>query len=230
MKNMRVFLIESQSAMDMLNDESEAETLRPICRLLGHKFASATVRSREEFLTAVDHITSIDETHDAKSRQGLPLCLHLAAHGNKKGLALGAEEGSWDFLAKSLRRFSRDMRHYSGPLVFVLSSCQAESQKITSFFTKYATESPYLRPPAYVVTTVSNDDGDVYWRDAVVAWSLFYHQVGDAVISGRDEMKTIVDKIALAGVGALKYFRWDDEDKKYKTYLSNLKEHTHNGS
>jgi hypothetical protein len=226
---MRVFLIESQSAIDMLNDQSEAETLRPICRLLGHEFASTIVRSKNEFLTAVNHITSINEAHVAKARRGLPLCLHLAAHGDKDGLALGAEDGTWEFLAKSLRKFSRDMRHYTGPLVLVLSSCQAESQKITSFFTEYVKQTPYFCPPTYVITTVSDEDGDVYWRDSVVAWSLFYHQTGAAMLSERDDMKTIIDKIALSGVGALKYFRWDEEKKGYRTYVSNLNEHVYEG-
>lgn len=224
---MRVFLIESPSAIDILNGESEAETLRPICRLLGHEFASATIRSNQEFETAVKHITSIDENHVPKSSRGLPLCLHLAAHGNKDGLAMGAENANWELLAGFLRRFSKEMTHYTGPLVFVLSSCEAEFQKITSLFTDYAKRNTKFRPPVYVITTVSNEEGEVYWRDAVVAWSIFYHQTGEAVLSDNDEMKTIIDKIALSGAGTLKYFRWDEEKRKYMSYVSKLKEHVH---
>jgi len=226
-KRMRVFLIESPSAIDILNGESEAETLRPICRLLGHEFASTIVRSNQEFETAVKHITSIDENHVPKNRRGMPLCLHLAAHGNKGGLAMGAEDASWELLASHLRRFSKEMTHYSGPLVLVLSSCGSESQKITSLFTDYAKRNTNFRPPVYVITTVSDEEGEVYWRDAVVAWSIFYHQTGDAVLSDKDEMKTIIDKIALTGAGALKYFRWDEEKKKYMCYVSELNEYVH---
>jgi len=225
-RRMRVFLVEGQSALDMLNDQSEAATLRPICRLLGHDFASAIVRSNDEFATAVRHITSMNEAHVRKSDRGLPLCLHLAAHGDRDGLAIGADDATWEFLAGVLRQFSNEMSRYSGPLVLVISSCQAERQRITSFFANFVAEDPEFRPPMYVVTTLSNDDGKVYWQDSVVAWSIFYHQTGEAVLSDREEMQTVIDKVALAGVGALKYFRWVEKDRKYKTYTSELKEHS----
>lgn len=224
-QRMRVCLIESPSAMDLFMGHTETDTLSEVCRLLGHEFAAVTVRSNDEFKTAVRHLTSIDESHASKARQSLPLCLRLAAHGNKDGLAMGADDANWEFVANVLRQFSKEMKHYTGPLVLILSSCEAEFQKITGFFRRFAADSPGFRPPAFIFTTVSNKKGEVYWRDSVVAWSIFYHQTGAAVLSDREEMKTVVDKIRLVGAGALKYFRWDSEMRSYKSYESSLIEH-----
>ena len=66
------------------------------------------------------------------------------------------------------------MEHYSGPLLLIISACGTEDQKITEYFTEYAKSDPRFRPAKYVVTTVGNDAGDVYWQDAVVAWAIFY--------------------------------------------------------
>jgi hypothetical protein len=37
----------------------------------------------------------------------------------------------------------------------------------------------------------------------------------------------ILDKIKLAGVGVLKYFRWDESAKEYRSFTSKLGEHSH---
>ena len=63
-------------------------------------------------------------------------------------------------------------------------------------------------------------------RSAVVAWSIFYHQIGASVLNRRTDIQLILDKIKLAGAGALKYFRWDAADKKYLPYASKLNEHS----
>jgi hypothetical protein len=217
-KLMRVFAIESPSARDILANRSESQTLQAVCKLLGHEFASTIVRSKAEFTTAVNHVTSINEDGLSQKLRGRPLCLHLAAHGNKDGLALGPNSASWKYLAEKLRGFSCAMEHYSGPLLLIISACGAEYQKITGHFAEYAAKNPRFRPAEYVLTTVENDAGEVYWRDAVVAWSIFYHQIGAAVLQNREDIQVILDKIKLVGAGALKYFRWDK--RKYVSFVS----------
>ena len=83
---LRVFAIESQNALDVLANRTESQTLQAVCKLLGHQFASTVVRSKTEFTTAVNHITSINEDELSEKLRGKLLCLHLAAHGHKDGL------------------------------------------------------------------------------------------------------------------------------------------------
>ena len=86
---------------------------------------------------------------------------------------------------------------------------QHSNQKLTNFFQGKAKSKSKPEPPAYVFTTVGNDEGEVYWSDSVVAWSIFYHQIGKAVLYSRTDIQLILDKIQLVGAGKLKYFRWD---------------------
>jgi hypothetical protein len=222
---LRVFAIESPSALDVLANRTESQTLQAVCKLLGHEFASTVVRSKTEFSTAVKHITSINEDGLSKKFRGRPLCLHLAAHGDKDGLELGPDSASWKYLAEKLRGFSCAMEQYSGPLLLIISACGSEDQKITQHFADYAKTTPDFRPAEYVFTTVGNAAGKVYWRDAVVAWAIFYHQIGSPVLQNREDIKVILDKVKLVGTGALKYFRWDRQKKKYVPFKSKEGEH-----
>jgi len=225
-RRMRIFAIESPSAMDVLRNRTESQTLLAVCRLLGHDFASTIVHSSAEFSTAVKHVTTIDDQEIPEKHRHRPLCLHLAAHGNDDGLFFGPDFASWEDLANHLRGFSLAMRHYSGPLILIISACGAEHQAVTEWFARFAAKPPHFRPAAYVLTTESNDAGEVYWRDSVVAWSIFYHQIGDAVLSKRRSVKTILDKIRLVGAGSLKYFRWDEARRKYMPFSSTMAEHS----
>jgi hypothetical protein len=219
-ERVRVFAVESPSALDLFENRTESHTLQTVCRLLGHEFASTIVRSDVEFKTALNHATTINPEHIPEAERKRPFCLHIAAHGNSSGIALGADNPSWEQLAERLWRCFGKMAHYQGPKILVISACKASNQKVTTYFQQKASNST-IKPPAYVFTTV----GDVPWSDAVVAWSLFYHQIGKAVLS-RSDIQLILDKIQIVGAGQLMYFRWDSANKKYWSYLSKSKEHT----
>lgn len=226
-KPMRIFAIESPSALDILDKKTESNTLATICGMLEHQFASTLVRSKTEFETAIAHVTSINESFLARRQQGMPLCLHIAAHGNKDGLALGPTDASWSYLASKLRAFSRSMNHYSGPLLLVLSACGANHQEITDYFQDYVKEDKNFRPALYVFTTVGNEEDNVYWHDSIIAWSIFYHQIATVVLSERKDIMTILDKIKIVGAGELQYFRWDETREQYFGYQSKHSEHKH---
>jgi hypothetical protein len=225
-ERVRVFAVESPSALDFFENRTESQTLQAVCRLLGHDFASTLVRSEAEFKTALDHATSINPEQIKESERRRPLCLHIAAHGDSSGLALGADNLSWEELADCLWDFFRKMEHYPGRQILVISACGASNQKLTNFFQGQARKKDTPKPPAYVITTVGNDEGDVYWSDSVVAWSIFYHQIGKAVLSAKADIQLILDKVQLVGAGKLKYFRWDTSKKLYFNYISTAKEHS----
>lgn len=222
-----VFAVESPSAADMLGGRTESQTLQSVCKMLGHEFASMTVRSNTEFSSALGQITSINEKHLPKSKRRRPLCVHIASHGNDCALGFGPHSMPWKVVAKKLWEFTKNMAHYSGPLILVISACGADKQTVTIEFTRYAKQKDAPSPAQYVLTTISDDQGEVYWEDSVVAWSIFYQQIGSAVLDNRSDIMSIIDKIALVGCGGLKYFRWDSGKKKYFAYESNMVPHIH---
>jgi hypothetical protein len=117
------------------------------------------------------------------------------------------------------------MDHYPGERILVVSSCGASNRKLRNYFQGKAKSKNRPKPPAYVITTVGNDEGEVYWSDSVVAWSIFYHQIGKAVLA-KTAIQLILDKIQLVGAGKLKYFRWDSSKKMYFSYVSTAEEHS----
>jgi hypothetical protein len=143
-------------------------------------------------------------------------------------LAFGPDDVSWKELASDLWQFFIEIAHYPGRVILIISSCGADRQTITEHFAKNAREQSGTRPAAYVLTTVSNNAGEVYWGDSVVAWSIFYHQIGAAVLTRRGDIQTILDKIKLVGVGGLKYFRWDRD--RYLQFKSKEREYRRSAS
>jgi hypothetical protein len=224
-EKVRVFAIESPSALDFFANRTESQTLQAVCKLLGHEFASTIVRSIGEFETALNYITSINPDHLPESERRRPLCLHIAAHGNNDELGIGGEDLDWEGLADLLWAFFGKMKHYKGQIILVISACCASNQKVTNFFRDRAKKKNSPNPPLYVLTTVGDAEGEVYWRDSVVAWSLFYHQIGNAMLYSKTDIQLILDKIRLVGAGTLKYFRWDSNKKMYVHYTSTVNEH-----
>jgi hypothetical protein len=179
------------------------------------------VRSKGEFETALIYLTSINPALIPQRQRKWPLCLHIAAHGDEEGLSLGAEDASWKYLAKQISSFIKK-NDYPGPVLVVISACGAGQQQVTKELENLVANQEF-EPPAYLFVT----DGDVDWRDAVVAWSIFYHNIGRAVLEQKHEIMTIMDKIRLAGAGTLKYFRWDGKRSKFRPYTPTCDEHEH---
>jgi hypothetical protein len=222
---MRVFTIESPSALDAFEGRNESSTLCALCKLLGHHFNATIVRSKKEFETALEYLTSINPEHIPKHQLKWPLCLHIAAHGDQDGLSIGAEDASWEYLAKQISSFIKD-NDYPGPVMVVISACGAGQQQVTKELENLAAKQGF-EPPAYLFVTCGDEAGEVDWRDAVVAWSIFYHNIGRAVLKKKYEIMTIMDKIRLSGAGTLKYFRWDRKHSKFKPYRPKCDEYEH---
>lgn len=221
-RHVRVFVIESPSALDLLEGHSETKALTALCELLDHPIAGITVRSQQEFAATLKHITSINPDLMEDATREWPLCIHIAAHGDKDGLAFGADDVSWEDLARYLSLFIRRLGNYPGRVLVVISACGAGEQEITRHLETLAKREDF-EPPAYLFVTVGDKQGLVDWGDAVVAWSIFYRQIGGAELNNREDIKSIIDKIKLAGAETLKYFRWDASNTAYKPYRSKLR-------
>ena len=212
---MRQFIIECLNPMDQLQDRSEASALEVMCRTLGHEVAPITyVQSKQQLLDACEFIASIDEAHDTNDKPKLPVCVHISAHGNEQGVVMGPKMLSWSELANAILPHGH-LASYSGPLVVVISACDAGKQSLTVELMARKKNNPALRLPAYVFVT---SDEVVHWRAAVASWTVFYYLIGDVKFNKRAEIRKVLETVRSIGGAVLRYYRWDDGGQKYKKY------------
>jgi hypothetical protein len=132
---LRLFIIEAPSPMDLLQHRGEAPALKRACALIGHEVTSFTARSKAELDNFCQFIADIDSDQDQRHRKRVPLCIHIAAHGNKEGLGFGKDLVTWDELFDVLQPVCA-MQNYDGDFILVISACEAAKQKLTSHFRK----------------------------------------------------------------------------------------------
>ncbi|KAA6461905.1 hypothetical protein DYQ86_09670 [Acidobacteria bacterium AB60] len=198
--------------MDLLQKRGEAPALEEACALIGHEVQSLIAKSKAEFKELCRFISDIDSDHDRRSRKRVPVCLHIAAHGNENGLGFGKDTVKWDELFDILRPLCA-MRHYDGDFILVMSACGATQQRLTTHFAKKAGKA--LRPPAYLFTTA---EAEPTFPDALVSWIVFYHQLPKVSLIDKDAIKRVLKRVKAAGTTTLKYSRWDSERKRYLQY------------
>jgi len=210
---LRLFIIEAPSPMDLLQNRSEAPALEKACALIGHEVASLTAKSKTEFTNACRFISDIDSDQDRRRRKHVPLCVHLAAHGNKDGLGFGKDLVDWDEMFDILKPLCT-MQHYDGDFVLVISACEATEQKLTSHFRKKAGAAG-VRPPVYLFTTA---DVAPTFPDALVSWVVFYHQFPRVSLTDKKAIRQVLTRVKAAGATTLEYSRWDRKTSRYLHY------------
>lgn len=212
-KPIRLFIIEAQSPMDLLQNRGEAPALEKACALIGHEVASLSAKSKAELKHLCQYIAEIDSDQDRRNRKNVPLCVHIASHGNEDGLDIGTDLVEWDELFDILKPLCA-MREYDGDFILVLSACEASKQQLTSHFTKKATDAA-MRPPVYLFTTA---DAAPTFPDALVSWVVFYHQLPRVPLTDKKAVKEVLTRVQAAGATALKYSRWDRVKRRYLHY------------
>lgn len=212
---LRLFIIDAPSPMDLLQNRSEALALEKVCALIGHEVSTFTVKSILEFETVCKFIAAIDADHDQYKRQGVPLCVHIAAHGNKDGLGIGPELVDWKRFHQLLQPLCTDLNRYDGPVIMVISACRASHQKLTREFKKQFKQDSKLCPPAYLFITA---DDEPSFDDAAVSWTVFYHQLPGVSLDDRAKVRAILRRVKESGAATLKYYRWDTHEKSYRQY------------
>jgi hypothetical protein len=209
-KLIRLFIIEAQSPMDLLQNRGEAPALEKACALVGHEVASLSAKSKAELKHLCQYIAEIDSDQDRRRREHVPLCVHIAAHGNEDGLGFGKDLVEWDELFDILQPLCA-MRDYDGDFILVLSACEAAKQQLTSHFKKKASNET-VRPPAYIFTTA---EASPTFPDALVSWIVFYHQLPRVSLTDKKAIKKVLKRVKAAGATTLKYSRWDREKRQY---------------
>jgi hypothetical protein len=212
-KPLRLFIIEAPSPMDLLQNRGEALALEKACTLIGHEVASLSTKSKAELKHLCQYIADIDSDQDRRNRKGVPLCVHIAAHGNEDGLGIGEDLVEWDQLFDILKPLCM-MKDYDGDFILVLSACEASEQQLTSHFTKKATDAA-MWPPVYVFTTA---DAAPTFPDALVSWVVSYHQLPRVSLTDKKAVKEVLTRVKAAGATTLKYSRWDRAKHRYLHY------------
>ena len=219
-KPIRLFIIESVNPMDLLQGRTESQALAEICKIIGHEVAVLTAYSKGDFRKFCKYISSIDPKHDENQREKVPLCIHLAVHGNSEGLEIGSDFVEWQDILRAMKPIYTDMHEYDGEVVLVISACGAGEQYLSDEFEDEWNKNEDFMPPEYIFVT---RDEEVAWDDALVSWAMFYHQLPRAKLRNKRSVQKILDSIKMSSTGNLRYFRWDNKKEKYLSYSGKIR-------
>ena len=200
--------------MDLLQQRAEAPALEKVCSLIGHEVTSFVAKSEAELRTICRFFSSIDSDHDRYRRRRVPLCVHVAAHGNEEELGFGQDSVSWADLLDVLQPLGK-MSHYDGEVIIVISACEASDQTLTDEFTKTTRKEKTFRPPIYLFVTA--DEAPTF-ADTLISWAVFYHQLPNVSLDKKEEIQKILGRVKAAGATTLMYYRWDGNERRYLRY------------
>ena len=216
-KKGKVFLLESPSALDLLEERGERSSLEQVCKLFGHDATSFLLRDATEFKQTLLYIGSIGRIDDAGNS---PLFIHISLHGDSEGIAIGSDDLSWEDLTNIVLHTYDNLDNYRGAIILILSACGANQQELTNLIQHKHETGHINNPPDYVFVF---SETEVRWRGAVVTWTIFYHEARflDFLTTDKNEVKKIqqlLNRLGDTGFGTLTYFRWDgDVYKRYKS-------------
>lgn len=209
---LRLFILEAPLPMDLLQNRSEAVTLEGICRLIGHEVAVLRVLSIGDLKSACSFIANIDATQDSLKRTNVPLCIHLAAHGNKEGLGIGQALIGWETLFRILRPLFAHLERYDGPVILAISACGAADQTLTLQIQTMHAKNGGFNPPIYLFV---HSDNLPTFPGAAVSWAVFYYHLPGLDLEDKKQVQDALRMVKNAGAAAIKYYRWDKAKRKY---------------
>jgi hypothetical protein len=218
---LRLYIIECPSINDDLMGLREAKSIQEISNLLNYQFFCKPVRSKAGVKNAIKFLESYNKLEDDDDLKKMPLCIHIASHGNKDGLRVGADRVSWEEMATILCNSLSKMERYDGPLILVISACDAVHQKITKNMSKKFKLKNDFKPPKYLFVTESDkkgQEGNVFWEDAIVGCPLFYKKLATVNINRRGAVQNMLKELSDTDIGTFHYSRWNGKDREYKRF------------
>ncbi|HZZ42705.1 MAG TPA: hypothetical protein VFE58_07185 [Tepidisphaeraceae bacterium] len=185
----RVFILESPNPLDLLENRSERYALEQVCKLVGHDAATFVLRDRAEFLQTCNYISSIYGNKNDKR----PLFIHISVHGNSDCLGIGRDSISWDDLTNAVQDMYQSLRFYHGPIILILSACEANKQELTGkLAASVKTGIDKWVPPEFVFVFVEDK---ISWQEAVVTWTIFYHEATKLDFTDRSTVQTLLTRL-----------------------------------
>lgn len=174
-----VYIIESPSAEDLLEERAEGRVLSEMLDLAGIPYSYNLVTNAETWNIALGSRLQ-DAYNDYPGR--VPI-LHLSMHGNddKSGVVLTDNTVFlWNQLKKELTPLNNQME---GSLLICMSSC----------FGAYGRRMAQDNSTDYPFYALVGSNNEVYWEDAAVAYITFYHLLFKGI-----SIDDCVDKMKLA--------------------------------
>lgn len=171
-----VFIVESPSEDDLLDDRTEGKTLEESLKLSNTSCRYSLVTSRRSFFTAINEKLP----QACKVFRDDPPIIHLSMHGNEHGIGLtNGDFVNWDELRNALMPINNKMQQ---GLLICMSSC------FGSAGCRMAMYSDNVKP---FWALVGNNKA-AKWNDAAVAYVAFYHRLfnGAAIETAVQAMKT----------------------------------------
>lgn len=219
LQKLRLFIIESLNPIDMLQERSEGMALEKICKIVGHDVALLQAHSKSDLNKYCDYISSID----IRGSRRAPLCIHIAAHGNRDGVQFGRDFLDWRSLFHSLEPLIKDMNSYESEIYISISACGAGFQQLANEIQSEVRSSQRFRedfcPPEYIfVTQGSGDRDETSWDDSAVSWTLLYHRLAKLRKTSEHEVRDILNNIEKSTETVLRSFRWNKQTRRYEKY------------
>jgi len=206
---MKIFIIESPNPNDLLDSRNERASLESMCKMFGHQVGSFFTYTKADFENIIKYISKVELEDDEL------LCLHISCHGNSNGIAIGNDFIKWKDVSVLLIPIFENEKIGKKTIV-ILSSCGANNQKITTRINQLDEDArrDYHFPNYFFVY----NQEEVPWTDALLCWSILYHQFGKLNNIDRENVQSILKDINR--FGSLKYFRWNEEELKYKSFTT----------
>ena len=214
----KILVIEGPNPLDLLEGRGERRSLEQVCNLFGHDVATFFVRGEAELRQTLTYVASISRHPGAGSD---PVFVHISVHGDSDGIAVGPDTVSWGDLTEMTVQMYSDLDAYLGPVILVLSACGANQQELTQLLKTKRDDFEVVHPPEYVFVFT---DEAVLWTDAVVAWTIFYSQIGTLKFSSSPKdiikIQSLLGRLHRSALAKLTYYRWDEDDEGYKRFDS----------
>src|SRR5690606_9925171 len=112
---MKVYILESSTPFDFTEKTSEAYSLKRVCQAMGHDVGTFYLTSKIELKCKLQYLSTIGEIVSDE-----PVCVHISAHGNSKGLAFGKDFINWRSFVKLLKPILT--MDYEGKIILIISA------------------------------------------------------------------------------------------------------------
>ncbi len=172
-KMTKVYIIESPSFLDIIDDRREGEALSKILSLAKIKNDVYSVSDTETLEIAFNRIA--DDINSIKKDLG-GVYIHFSLHGSTKGIALSDKTFlHWKSLFTFIKDFNNKIDYvklpngiHLSPTYLAFSVCDGYSAKLIKNFDEdtYSTYSALIGPTE-----------PVSWSDSLLAYSIFYHNI-----------------------------------------------------
>jgi hypothetical protein len=168
----KVYIIESPSFLDLLDNRKEGEALSKILDLSQIKNVAYSVSDKKTLKLALDRIAD-DVLLIRKDLSALHI--HFSLHGNKEGIALSDTSFlTWKDFFPYIKALNDKIGYIennglrASPTVLVFSVCDGyHAKEIKSFDEENCSTYTVLIGP----------ETPVEWADSLLAYSIFYHNI-----------------------------------------------------